>query len=211
MRRSTFTQFHTYRIVLTPGEDVKVYVDGDATPVLASNYSHLEALSSMGAFAFIADRAVTYWDEVVTKTCDEPPANAAPICTGASASPSLLDDTDDALHSVSVTGVTDADADPISIRIESITSDEPVSTGGPYDCAGLQANEAHLRARETSTNGRVYAVHFSASDDNGGRCEGTVNVCVPDTGTSCTDDGQTHVSVLRNSHSAFRHITGRPR
>jgi hypothetical protein len=60
-----------------------------------------------------------------------------------------------------------------------------------------------VRAERTGTpgipgNGRVYAIRYSATDNRGGSCTGTVYVCVPhDRGShsACIDDGQSYNSL----------------
>jgi len=44
--------------------------------------------------------------------------------------------------------------------------------------AAVSGNQILLRAERAGT-GRVYVVHFTASDDQGGSCNGTVKVNVP--------------------------------
>ena len=46
--------------------------------------------------------------------------------------------------------------------------------------AAVSRHQIFLRAeRAGASNGRVYAVHFTATDDQGGSCNGTVKVAVP--------------------------------
>lgn len=46
--------------------------------------------------------------------------------------------------------------------------------------AAVFRNQILLRAERAGTgNGRVYVVHFTASDGQGGNCSGTVKVGVP--------------------------------
>jgi len=85
---------------------------------------------------------------------------------------------------VSVLGVTDVDA--VSIVIDSVFQDEPVTTpamgAAPHapDATGIGTATAMLRAeRDPSGDGRVYHVAFTATNPLGQTCDGTVRVSVP--------------------------------
>jgi hypothetical protein len=105
------------------------------------------------------------------------------------------------MKTVSIVGVTDADGDPVTITILSITSDEATDTGGSGgpghspDASGVGTNRASLRAeRAGGGDGRVYEITFLADDGNGGQTQGSVFVKVPHDNKSkvCTavDSGQ---------------------
>jgi hypothetical protein len=101
------------------------------------------------------------------------------------------------MTNITILGVKDPDGDPVTIRIDSITSDEPTintEKGNPHapDAIGLGTSIASLRAeRNGGGNGRVYVVNFTASDGRGGIAIGTVAVCVPhNINKICIDDGQ---------------------
>ncbi len=84
---------------------------------------------------------------------------------------------------VDVAGVSDPDGDPVTIEITSVTQDEPITGLGHGDTgpdAVLRAGQLYLRAeRGNNGNGRVYVVHFTARDNHGGECSGSVRVDVP--------------------------------
>ena len=98
---------------------------------------------------------------------------------------------------VSVVGVTDPDGDPLAVTITGITQDEPLDGGGEGktcpDASGVGSPTASLRAeRQGGGGGRVYHISFTADDGRGGRCTGTVTVCVPHDqgrGRACADRG----------------------
>jgi len=98
---------------------------------------------------------------------------------------------------VSVVGVTDPDGDSVAITITDITQDEPLNGEGEGntcpDASGVGTATASLRAeREGGGDGRVYHISFAADDGRGGRCTGTVTVCVPldqGQGGVCVDQG----------------------
>lgn len=85
---------------------------------------------------------------------------------------------------VSILGVTDGNA--VTIVIDSVFQDEPVTTpdvgNAPHapDASGIGTATAVLRAeRDPRGEGRVYHVGFTATDPLGQTCDGTVLVSVP--------------------------------
>lgn len=135
------------------------------------------------------------------------PVNQPPVCTAAQASPAILWPPDHKLRSVSISGVTDADNDPISIKVTAITQDEPVRCLGRSDKApdGFGIGEAIARVRTeraSNENGRVYQISFSAEDGKGGTCQGSVKVGIPRDRRHGTppakDDGQRYDSTKKH-------------
>lgn len=135
---------------------------------------------------------------VATKTweiCNEPPDCSAAVPTPKS----CLWPPNHKYHSVNISGVTDPDGDPITILIDSITSDEPTATalgagGGLHapDAMGISTDTALIRAERSGLgNGRWYEINFTADDGNGGTCVGSVAVQVPHNKVcDAIDDGQ---------------------
>ena len=85
---------------------------------------------------------------------------------------------------VSLDGATDPDGDPVSLEIQSVTQDEPVTSGGdstsPDATADAQPNQVNLRAeRNPKADGRVYTIAFTVSDGRQGSCSGKATVTVP--------------------------------
>ena len=121
-------------------------------------------------------------------------------CNYAYPSKELLWPPDHKFHAITIQGVTDADGgDSITILVDSITSDEEpaaaLGAGGVFkvpDATGIGESIANLRAERSGVgNGRVYHIHFTASDGNGGTCQGTVQVAVPHNMMDIPiDDGQ---------------------
>ncbi len=134
-------------------------------------------------------------------------ANQPPACGGAAPSLGKLWPPNHQFVGVSITGVSDPDADVLSITIDRITQDEPLNSLGDGntcpDAKGLGTATAWLRAERSGTpkvpgNGRVYHVNFTATDPAGTSCSGEVRVCVPHDqrpATTCVDDGATVVST----------------
>ena len=139
-----------------------------------------------------------------------PPLNIPPDCTSAYADPSCLWPPNNKMVSVSILGVTDPDGDPVTITITGITSDEATATvkgaGGPIhapDASGVGTDKANVRAeRSGKRDGRVYVIHFSASDGKDGECDGSVTVKVPHDQSSkdcpAIDSGQNYDATQIN-------------
>ena len=109
--------------------------------------------------------------------------NDPPRCDGARPSPDVLWPPNHTMTRVAIRGLTDPDGGgAIAITVTGVTSDEPArGPGDPHspDAIALCDGSVLLRAeRAGSGNGRVYAVHFTASDGIDS-CSGTVRVGVP--------------------------------
>jgi REJ domain len=109
--------------------------------------------------------------------------NDPPVCTLAQPSVASLWPPNHTMVPVSITGITDPNDQAITITFTAVTQDEPVNGLGDGDTspdAADSGNQILLRAERAGTgNGRVYVVHFTATDDQGGSCSGTVKVAVP--------------------------------
>jgi hypothetical protein len=116
------------------------------------------------------------------------PPNQPPDCSAAAPSISEIWPPNHKMVGVNILGVTDPEGDPISIVITGITQDEPLNGLGDGDTspdgAGVDTDTAQVRAERAGTpkvpgNGRVYHIHFEASDDKDAVCSGVVKVGVP--------------------------------
>ncbi len=130
----------------------------------------------------------------VGDACDRKVLNHPPDCSHAVAAPRTLWPPNGSLIPVDVRGVVDPDGDPIALTITAIAQDEPLGAGTNCPAgSGVGGPTVSLRAvRNASGDGRVYHVGFLADDGRGGRCRGTVGVCVPHDqgrGSRCTDEG----------------------
>jgi hypothetical protein len=129
------------------------------------------------------------------------PSNQPPDCSGAFPSVSTIWPPNHDMINVTIQGVTDPDGDPVTINIDQIEQDEPTDgTGDSHTCpdgAGIGTSTAQVRAeRSAQGNGRVYTIYFTASDGNGGSCQGSVTVCVPrSVKGSCTNGGAIYDST----------------
>jgi hypothetical protein len=129
--------------------------------------------------------------------------NTPPACSGATAGGPIWPP-NHKLVARTITGVTDADGDPVTITITGITQDEPVDAPGMGD--GKTSPDAvigsggsfQVRAERAGTgDGRVYRVSFTAEDDLGGVCSGVVAIGVPHdrSGAPAVDSGGMFVST----------------
>lgn len=128
-------------------------------------------------------------------------------CSAAKAYPASLWPARKAMQRISIGGV--LGPKPARLTITGVTSDEPVRSKPGKDAtgpdakvkrgAGGESDLALLRAERQvkagPANGRVYAVHFTASDGEQS-CEGSVTVGVPAAqGQEATDDGQSFTAT----------------
>jgi uncharacterized repeat protein (TIGR01451 family) len=109
--------------------------------------------------------------------------NHNPVCTAAGTGLGSLWPPNHRMVSGSITGVTDADRDPITLAISGIQQDEPVNDTGDGDTSpdatiGSGGSFAVRAERSGGGNGRVYAISFSASDGRGGSCTATLFAAV---------------------------------
>lgn len=137
----------------------------------------------------------------------ELPTNEAPDCSAAQPNPSMLWPPNHKMTTVSVTGITDPDLDPLAITVTGVTQDEPVKGKGSGntspDAVVHPDGTVDLRAERTGAaphNGRVYELSVTATDPDGLFCERKVQVCVPHDQSDpheCVDDGQNYDSTVQ--------------
>lgn len=130
--------------------------------------------------------------------------DAPPVCGYAYPSQALLWPPNHQFVPVQVLGVSEPNGGDLSIRIDGIYQDEPVVGKGDGNTApdgkGTGTPVAHLRAeRAGNGNGRVYTVSFTALNNSGGSCTGSVLVGAPkDRATPPVDDGPLYDSTFPN-------------
>jgi hypothetical protein len=121
--------------------------------------------------------------------------NRSPDVAAAAPTIASLWPVDHRLVEVGVTGITDPDGDPISVRITGITQSEAVEENGDGntcpDASGAGTATALLRAeRSGGGSGRLYVIEFTAEDGKGGTATGSVTVSVPKSASQpATDSG----------------------
>lgn len=127
-----------------------------------------------------------------------PDPNRAPDCAGAVPEPRELWPPNRSFVPVNITGVSDPDGDAVAVAVTRVTQDE-APQGNECDDAIIDSDgQVELRAESIRRgNGRVYTVWFTATDENGASCDGSVQVRVPhDRGHSAAvDDGQRFSSL----------------
>ena len=128
--------------------------------------------------------------------------NDPPTCSNASASKTRLWPPNHKLVPVTIKGLTDPDDDELTIQILAVTQDEPILGTGSGDTspdAVIDGQRVLIRAeRDGNGNGRVYTVHFQATDEFNQTCTGSVTIEVPHSnrkGSSASNDGQIYDST----------------
>jgi hypothetical protein len=124
--------------------------------------------------------------------------NQPPVCTAAAATPATIWPPNGRLVPIAIQGVTDPEGGPVTFAITGIFQDEPLAGQAP-DATGLGTGTAQVRAeRAGGGDGRVYHLTFTATDEQGASCQGTVTACVPHDqgkGRTCGDGGALYSST----------------
>lgn len=135
-----------------------------------------------------------------TVTVTITPSNAPPACTAAIGG-EIWPPNHKRFYAAPIGGVTDPDGNPITITVTGIWQDEPIDSTGDGQFAPdgrIENGQAWIRAERNGLgntargNGRVYEILFSASDGQGGSCNGSVFWTVPHNqgqGSTAIDDG----------------------
>jgi hypothetical protein len=120
--------------------------------------------------------------------------NHPPNCSAVRTSLATLWPPNGKFVTVTLSGATDVDGDPLAYVINGVTQDEPV--GGAPDAQRLGGGGLQLRAQRDGTgDGRVYIVSYSVSDGHLS-CAGTVRITVV--------HDQAHAAVLSpRSYNSF--------
>ncbi len=127
--------------------------------------------------------------------------NDPPICANAYADPSSMWPPNHKMVAVRIFGVTDRDNDKTTISVTGVTQDEPINGLGDGDTspdAVIQSDGSVLLRAERAGkgNGRVYSIQFTATDQYGQSCSGSVAVTVPHNKKgAAVDSGQNHDSL----------------
>jgi hypothetical protein len=88
------------------------------------------------------------------------------------------------LRPVTLSGASDPDGDAVTLAVTGVSQDEPLAGQGatttPDARKASDPSRVYLRAkRDAKGDGRVYRLDFTATDELGGACSGTVKVTVP--------------------------------
>jgi len=113
----------------------------------------------------------------------QPVPNRPPDCSSVVASRSILMNANRRLVPLSLDGASDPDGDAVTVSVDGVTQDEPVTGRGDRtapDAIDEGDGELRVRAeRDPRGDGRVYRIAFTASDGRGGSCSGAATVSVP--------------------------------
>jgi cysteine-rich repeat protein len=109
--------------------------------------------------------------------------NMPPDCTGGTAVATTWPP-NQRMETFAILGVTDPDADPVTIQITAIAQNEAAQTSkGDKFCPDASLAQRQIRVERNGPsaekNGRTYRISFEADDGKGGRCTGTTRLCVP--------------------------------
>ena len=175
---------HTARVVYAPGA-LSVHVDDLSTPILTVPLDLESTLDLDAGRAFVGFTAGTGADaqahDILSFSFSG--GNAAPECSGVTATPGTLWPPNRRLERITLGGATDPDGDPTTLAVTGVTHDEPGRGNGdrpPDVLAGAAPHEVLLRAeRGGGGDGRLYRISFTVSDGHGGECSGAVGVAVP--------------------------------
>ncbi|MAG55652.1 MAG: hypothetical protein CMJ83_05105 [Planctomycetes bacterium] len=128
----------------------------------------------------VNDGLATVTDNVVVSVRA---VNAPPDCSRARPSRRYLWCPNHRMRKIRIKGIRDPECDPVTITINSVTSDEPTTGLGCGDTgpdAVIRGCRVYLRSeRYRCGNGRVYRINFTATDSAGNSCNGSVKVVVP--------------------------------
>jgi hypothetical protein len=179
----------TYAWVQDSGSAVVLTGDATATPSFTAPFVN----SGGGSLVFELTVNDGYGGtDTSTVTVNVQNANDPPLASAAQPSVECLWPPNHKLVSVGIIGVSDPE-DNATITIDSVTQDEVANGLGDGDTAVDAIINADgtvfLRAeRSGKGNGRVYHIHFTASDYEGS-ASGVVSVCVPHSKKKAAVDG----------------------
>jgi len=174
---------------LEPGESMTCTASGTVTEGAYSNVGTVTASAQVDNDLEESDDS-SYLGVVRPPTCDD-----------AFADPDILWPPNHMLETIGIGGVTDACGESTDINVDSIFQDEPLDSEGDGntepDGFGVGTSTPQVRAERAGTrNGRVYHIGFTATDDRGETCTGTVTVGVPhDRHDTPIDDGPIYDST----------------
>jgi hypothetical protein len=130
---------------------------------------------------------ITATDGSLSATASKTWNNSPPVCSGVTANITTLWPPNHKLWTITVSGATDSDiGDSATLVVDGITQDELVNGLGDGDTSpdgflsSPLTNTAQVRAERSGLgDGRVYRLHFTATDTHGATCTGFVTVGVP--------------------------------
>ena len=147
----------------------------------------MPGVDTVTAFLDLDGDGVQDADETVMDTATKEWINAPPDCSEVVLDVTSLWPPNHKLWTITASGATDPDiGGTVTLVIDAITQDEPLNGRGDGNTApdafltSPLSDEAQVRAeRAGPRDGRVYRVHFTATDQFGATCTGTATVGVP--------------------------------
>ena len=109
--------------------------------------------------------------------------NKPPDCSTLVVKPNYLPSMNRSLFPVTLSGATEPDGEPTTIKINSVDQTQPVK--GPGDSTSPDAvrtsapNQVLLRAEYGAGGGRVYRINATVTDSKGATCTSTQKVAIP--------------------------------
>lgn len=166
-----------------------VSTPSNGTAVLNANgtvtYTPAPTFSGTATFTYtISDGRGGFDTATVTVTVV---GNQAPVCTAARGG-EIWPPNHKRFYVAPVTGVTDPEGNPVTITVTGVWQDEALDSTGDGKFAPdarIQNGQAWIRAERNghgnkmAGNGRVYEIVYTASDNRGGSCSGSVFWTVP--------------------------------
>ncbi len=142
--------------------------------------------------------------------------NLAPDCSTATPGQSVLWPPNHQFNTIDILGINDPDGDQLTTEVQCIRQDEPLNSTGDgnteYDATGVGTTSVSVRReRKGNGNGRVYHINYIATDSNGARCGGSVQVAVPkNKKKTAIDEGPIYDSISNNGNCATDNINNPP-
>jgi hypothetical protein len=172
----------TYEIAAPPAHGSATLVSsGPSVAALGAEIRYIPESTFTGSDSFVMrvddSRGAS---ATATVTITVLPDNHPPECSAVYPDRAVLWPPNGQFVTVTLGGATDPDGDPVTVRVTSVTADEPVGRTSPD--AQVTANSARVRLRaerDATGDGRVYSVTFEVLDGKGATCTGVATVAVP--------------------------------
>jgi hypothetical protein len=169
----------TVGLAVTAGPDNGVTGSGTTDSSGAATFTLTNSPPSPGTDTLVAS------DGPLSATASATWLNAPPDCSAVTLDTTLLWPPNHKLVWITASGATDI-GDHARLVIDGVTQDEPVNGLGDGDTSpdavltSPLSNKAQIRAERSGLgDGRVYRVHYTATDTHGATCTGVATVGVP--------------------------------
>jgi hypothetical protein len=196
-------------VLLDPsGSQIVATFPGSATLAVGESTAGEHTVNDLPLGEYLVALRALYGSERVTLAVTgiqvlEPP-NEPPDCSGAAFSQTRLWPPNHTFETISVSGITDPDGDPITVAVTDVSQDEAVGAPGSGNTcpdALIESGGVRVRSeREGDGDGRVYRIRVRGTDPSGESCSQELTLCVPHSNSSsgCVESLQTHDSTSCN-------------